>query len=141
MPKKKKKPNEHWTVKRNIMDLRFIEKDIWKASIPKNKPKKKKKLKIIANKFNNHSSIQQSKHYKLPNKTTTKIHTKNSIKIHSLQSQKWAYKIVAQNIEILYFLFLLTFYYDVMHNSIVIVIFLKKKNIYSFINQILQLKK
>ena len=42
---KKKKPNEHWTVKRNIMDLRFIEKDIWKASIPKKKTQKKKKIK------------------------------------------------------------------------------------------------
>ena len=30
---------------------------------------------MIANKFNNHSSIQQSKHYKLQNKTTKKIHT------------------------------------------------------------------
>ena len=30
----------------------------------------KNKLKIIANKFNNHSSIHQSKHYKLQNKTT-----------------------------------------------------------------------
>ena len=39
------------------------------------------------------------------------------------------------------FLFLLTFYCEVVRNSIVIVIFLKQKNIYSFINQILQLKK
>ena len=67
---KKKKPNEHWTVKHNLQDLRFIEKGIWKASIQKKNPKKK--LKIIANKFNNHSSIQQSKHYKLHNKTTKK---------------------------------------------------------------------
>ena len=42
----------------------------------------KKKLTIIANKFNNHSSIQQSKHYKLQNKTTKKYththtHTQN----------------------------------------------------------------
>ena len=36
------------------------------------KKKPQKKLKIIANKFNNHSSIQQSKHYKLHNKTTKK---------------------------------------------------------------------
>ena len=72
---KKKTPNEHWTVKHNLQDLRFIEKSIWKASIQKKKknPKtQKKKLTIIANKFNNHSSIQQSKHYKLQNKTTTK---------------------------------------------------------------------
>ena len=52
--------------------------------------KKKKKRKIIANKLNNHSSVQQSKHYKLQNKTTSKIHTKNIIKILSPQSQKWA---------------------------------------------------
>ena len=40
----------------------------------KKKPKnpKKKKLTIIANKFNNYSSIQQSKHYKLQHKTTRK---------------------------------------------------------------------
>ena len=38
----------------------------------KKKKTKKKKLTIIANKFNNHSSIQQSKHYKLQNKTTKK---------------------------------------------------------------------
>ena len=73
---KKKKPNENWTVKHNLQDLRFIEKSIWKASIQKKKktPKnpKKKKLTIIANKFNNYSSIQQSKHYKLQHKTTRK---------------------------------------------------------------------
>ena len=34
---------------------------------------------------------------------------------------------MAQNIEILYFLFLLTFYYEVVRNSRVIVIFLKEK--------------
>ena len=50
----------------------------------------KKKKKKNANKLNNHSSIQQSKHYKLQNKTTSKIHTKNIIKILSPQSQKWA---------------------------------------------------
>ena len=49
-----------------------------------------KKKKKNANKLNNHSSIQQSKHYKLQNKTTSKIHTKNIIKILSPQSQKWA---------------------------------------------------
>ena len=38
---KKKKPNEHWTVKHNLQDLRFIEKGIWKASIKKKKPPKK----------------------------------------------------------------------------------------------------
>ena len=38
----------------------------------KKKKPKKKKLTIIANKFNNHLSIQQSKHYKLQNKTTKK---------------------------------------------------------------------
>ena len=71
--KRKKKPNEHKTVKHNLQDLRFIEKGIWKASIQKKKKKKpKKKIKIIANKFNNHSSIQQSKHYKLHKKTTKK---------------------------------------------------------------------
>ena len=37
---KKKKPNEHWTVKHNLQDLRFIEKGIWKASIQKKNPKK-----------------------------------------------------------------------------------------------------
>ena len=48
------------------------------------KPKKKKKqLKIISNKLNNHLSIQQSKYYKLQNKSTSKIHTKNIIKILS----------------------------------------------------------
>ena len=47
------------------------------------KKPKKKKLKIISNKLNNHLSIQQSKYYKLQNKTTSKIHTKNIIKILS----------------------------------------------------------
>ena len=56
-----------------------------KGFYSKKKNQKKKQLKIIANKFNNHSSIQQSKHYKLQNKTT-----KNIIKIPSPQSQKWA---------------------------------------------------
>ena len=42
--------------------------------------KKKEKRKIIANKLNNHLSVQQSKHYKLQNKTTSKIHTKNITK-------------------------------------------------------------
>ena len=44
----------------------------------KKKTKKKKQLKIIANKFNNHSSIQQLKHYKLQNKTTKKYTPKIS---------------------------------------------------------------
>ena len=37
--KKRKKPNEHWTVKHNLQDLRFIEKGILKASIQKIKIK------------------------------------------------------------------------------------------------------
>ena len=41
--KKKKKPNEHWTVKHNLQHLRFIEKGIWKASIQKKRKKKPKK--------------------------------------------------------------------------------------------------
>ena len=40
---KKKKPNEHWTVKHNLQHLRFIEKGIWKASIQKKRKKKPKK--------------------------------------------------------------------------------------------------
>ena len=51
------------------------------------KKKEKKKRKIIANKLNNHLSVQQSKHYKLQNKTTSKIHTKNIIK-YSLHNHK-----------------------------------------------------
>ena len=46
IPKKKKTPNEHWTVKHNLEDLRFIEKGIWKASIKK---KKKNPTKLINN--------------------------------------------------------------------------------------------
>ena len=63
-----------------------------KGFYSKKKKNPKNKLKIIANKFNNHSSIQQSKHYKLhkTKKKNKKIHTKNSIKIHSPQSQKRA---------------------------------------------------
>ena len=38
----------------------------------KNPKTQKKKLTIIANKFNNYSSIQQSKHYKLQHKTIRK---------------------------------------------------------------------
>ena len=53
----------------------------------KKKKKKRKKRKIIANKLNNHSSVQQSKHYKLQNKTTSKIHNKNIIK-YSLHNHK-----------------------------------------------------
>ena len=69
----KRKPNENSTVKHSLQDLRFIKNGIWKASIQKKKKKdQKKKLTIIANKFNNYSSIQQSKHYKLQHKTTRK---------------------------------------------------------------------
>ena len=38
--KKKKKPNEHRTVKHNLQDLRFIEKGKLKASIKKKTQKK-----------------------------------------------------------------------------------------------------
>ena len=38
--KKKKKPNENWTIEHNLQDLRLIGKGIWKASIKKKKTQK-----------------------------------------------------------------------------------------------------